>query len=155
MSVLVTKADFDVGLEYERLRQRVGNQNGAIVQFVGLVRDFFEDSDVRLLELQHYEGMTESVITEICEEAKSRWAIDEPIVIHRFGRLAPGDQIVLASVASAHREHAFAACEFIMDQLKTKATFWKRELRSDEDGDAYHWLEMKDTDRQRAERWSK
>lgn len=153
LSVSVTKSDFKIEQEYARLRELAGKRCGAIVQFVGLVRDFNEDADVRILELQHYEGMTESIIEDVCTEARSRWEIAEPLVIHRVGPLEPGDQIVLVSVASTHRDQAFSACEFIMDQLKTKATFWKRERRADNDN--YRWLEMKETDRTRAKRWTK
>jgi len=152
--VSVTQADFQLSQEYDNLRVQLGKRLGAIVQFVGLVRDFNESNDVNVLELQHYPGMTERVITEICSEAKSRWDIFEPQVIHRVGKLAPGDQIVLVSVGSAHRKDAFSACEFIMDQLKTKATFWKKEFRNNAEEEA-QWLETKTSDHSRAERWNK
>ena len=154
MSVRVTASDFDLTEEYAALRERAGKRAGAIVQFVGLVRDFNEEADVQVLELQHYQGMTESIIEEICVEACSRWDITEPLVIHRVGPLKPGDQIVLVSVASIHRDQAFSACEFIMDQLKTKATFWKREQRSDNE-DERSWLDIKESDLERAQRWEK
>ena len=162
MSVWVTETDFQLNDEYEQMRS-ASNGIGAVVQFVGLVRDFNHagdpqaSSNVATLELQHYPGMTEQVINEICTDATTRWDIVEPRVIHRVGKLTPGDQIVLVSVGSAHRANAFAACEFIMDQLKTKATFWKKELRSPENAPSQlqsEWLSMKESDKQRAERWS-
>lgn len=155
MPVLVTETDFDISQEYERSRARALSTPGAIVQFVGLVRDFNQDKNVHALELQHYAGMTESVIEDICQEAQQRWEVAEPTVIHRIGKLQPKDQIVLVSVASDHRADAFAACEFIMDQLKTKATFWKKEMRAEDAGDSETWLEMKESDRNRAARWMK
>lgn len=155
MPVLVTESDFDLAAEYRNSLDRAKDTPGALVQFVGLVRDFNQGDGVATLELQHYPGMTESVIEDICVQATQRWKIDEPTVIHRFGRLQPKDQIVLVSVTSAHRADAFAACEFIMDQLKTKATFWKKEQPNKDAKNSEHWLEMKESDRQRAQRWDK
>ena len=167
MAVRVSEADFDLAGEYQHLREKAGNGCGAIVQFVGLVRDFntlistddatqdARKANVITLELEHYAGMTESVIDAICTDAQSRWDIAEPSVIHRVGRLAPGDQIVMVSVASAHRAHAFSACEFIMDQLKTNAPFWKKERHLDANTESTTWLSMKDNDKARARRWDK
>ncbi len=152
MPVIVSESDFNIAEEYERLRASTDNTPGAIVQFVGLVRDFNQDGEVQTLELEHYAGMTEAVIGDICTQAQQRWNISEPTVIHRVGKLQPTDQIVLVAIASSHRADAFAACEFVMDQLKTNATFWKKEKRS---GHTDDWLAMKDSDRQRAQRWEK
>ena len=161
MPVLITESDFNLGEEYQKCIERSPDTPGAVVQFIGLVRDFNQDSHVEHLVLEHYPGMTESVITDICHRAMQRWHISEPTVIHRVGALKPKDQIVLVSVTSAHRADAFSACEFIMDQLKTHATFWKKEKHrtntKDSDNkdvaDSEHWLEMKESDRQRAQRW--
>ena len=153
MSVSVTESDFNLGEEYQKTLDRSPELPGAVVQFVGLVRDFNQDTEVVSLELQHYSGMTESVIEDICNDARRRWSISEPSVIHRVGKLKPRDQIVLVSVASAHRSAAFSACEFIMDQLKTKATFWKKETRRQDGKNSCRWLAMKDSDNQRAKRW--
>jgi len=149
LPVIVSESDFNIAEEYERLR---AGTPGAIVQFIGLVRDFNQGTEVQTLELQHYAGMTEAVIEDICTQAQQRWNISEPTVIHRVGKLQPTDQIVFVAVASDHRADAFSACEFVMDQLKTNATFWKKEKGSD---NTNAWLAMKDSDCQRAQRWEK
>ena len=115
---------------------------GAIASFVGLVRDV-------PMTLEHYPGMTEKALAKIAEEASARWKVLDCTVIHRYGALQPGDQIVLVAVASAHRGDAFAACEFIMDYLKTQAPFWKKEQRAG----AESWVEARASDDQAAERW--
>ena len=127
MTVRVQREDFDVGREIAQLRaaaQRVG----AVASFVGIVRDLNEASDIRTLTLEHYPGMTEKALDGIVAEAKRRWDLCDALVIHRIGELKPSDQIVLVAVTSAHRGEAFAACQFIMDYLKTRAPFWKKEL---------------------------
>ncbi|MDW5378057.1 molybdopterin synthase catalytic subunit MoaE [Halomonas sp. HP20-15] len=139
---------FDVGVEQAALvAQR--NDIGAVVCFTGLVRDFNERPDVTALTLEHYPGMTESALGEIVAEAGRRWSLNGVRLIHRIGRLEPGDPIVLVAVASAHRQAAFDACLFIMDYLKTRAPFWKKEHTADGD----YWVAERDTDRQAAERW--
>ena len=148
MPVRIQREDFDVARELERLRggdARVG----AIASFVGLVRDVNEASEVRTMTLEHYPGMTEKALTQIIEEARSRWDIVDALVIHRVGELRPGDQIVLAAVAGAHRGEAFAACEFIMDYLKTRAPFWKKEQTPAGD----RWVEARASDEEKASRW--
>jgi molybdopterin synthase catalytic subunit len=146
--VRVQEADFDVGVELAALRQ--GNrQIGAVASFVGLVRDNNDGAGVSEMNLEHYPGMTEKALGEIVEEACRRWAIIDALVIHRVGRLLPSDQIVLVAVAGAHRGEAFAACEFIMDYLKTRAPFWKREVTPS----GTHWVDARDADDQAAERW--
>jgi molybdopterin synthase catalytic subunit len=153
--VLVCTEDFDLGEEYQNLCAGLPGA-GAVVTFVGRVRDLNEGNEVATLELQHYPGMTEKLIQEILEQAKQRWLVDRVRVIHRVGQLQPTDQIVFVGVASAHRKEAFAAAEFIMDYLKTKATFWKKESRRDQDDKGKNqseWLEMKGSDIASAERW--
>src|SRR5262245_41098601 len=126
MPVRVQTEDFDVAREIERLRggdARVG----AVASFVGYVRDLNEATAVHALTLEHYPAMTEKALAQIVGEAKSRWRIHDALVVHRVGELRPGDRIVLVAVSGAHRGDAFAACEFIMDYLKTRAPFWKKE----------------------------
>lgn len=153
LEVLVSESDFDIAEQYQKLCNGLSNI-GAVVTFVGLVRDLNEDGKVSSLELQHYPGMTESLIKDILQEAQQRWNLERAIVIHRVGPLKPSDQIVYIGVASAHRKEAFAAAEFIMDYLKTKATFWKKESRKDSSGkDKARWLDMKDSDKAASDRW--
>jgi molybdopterin synthase catalytic subunit len=140
--------DFDASKEYEALRKDANNA-GAIVSFVGLVRD--TEQKLKAMVLEHYPGMTESAIEEIVDSAKQSWQIDEPRIIHRVGELKAGDQIVFVGVSSTHRGDAYQACEYIMDQLKTRATLWKKEVT--EDGEK--WLDSKSSDIERAQRWNK
>ncbi|MGB7543609.1 MAG: molybdenum cofactor biosynthesis protein MoaE, partial [Burkholderiales bacterium] len=123
MSVRVQTRDFDVGAEIAALRR--GNPKiGAVASFIGLVRDLNDGDAVSVLTLEHYPGMTEKALEKIVAEARQRWDITDVLVIHRVGELKPADQIVLVVVAGAHRGEAFAACEFIVDYLKTQAPFW-------------------------------
>ena len=124
---------------------------GASSVFLGTMRDFNEDSDVTGMELQHYPGMTEKSLSEICDQAEARWPIQKMRVIHRVGDLDIGDQIVYVGVSSAHRGAAFEACEFVMDFLKTKAPFWKKERTTE----ATRWVDSRDSDTKAAERWEK
>jgi len=140
MRISVQKEDFDLGVEVKAI---AGNPKiGAVASFVGLVRDV-------PMTLEHYPGMTERAIATIIENAVSRWQVMDCTVIHRFGALQPNDQIVLVAVASGHRGDAFAACEFIMDYLKTQAPFWKQERTAD----GARWVEAKAGDDAAAERW--
>ena len=149
MTVRVQHHDFDTGAEIARLRE--GNPRvGAVVAFVGTVRDLNEGRGVAALTLEHYPGMTEKSLDDICAQARARWRLEELVIIHRVGELQPTDQIVLVAVASAHRGEAFAACEFLMDYLKTRAAFWKKES-TPEGG---RWVEARDSDEQAASRWS-
>jgi molybdopterin synthase catalytic subunit len=144
----VQREDFDGGAEARALAR--GNPGvGALASFVGLVRDANEGSAVGAMTLEHYPGMTEKAIAAIVEEAKGRWEVIDCTVIHRVGELRPGDQIVLVAVASGHRGDAFAACEFIMDYLKTRAPFWKKEQTAEGD----RWVEARASDDRAAERW--
>ena len=148
MSVRVQTEDFDVAREIASLR--AGNAKvGAVAAFIGIVRDLNDAADVRTLTLEHYPGMTEKALGAIVTDAKRRWQIYDALVVHRVGRLAPTDQIVLVAVSSAHRGDAFAACEFIMDYLKTKAPFWKKE----ETPAGERWVEARASDDDSAARW--
>jgi len=148
--VVVQAEDFDVNAELLALRN-ASRQVGAIASFVGLVRDINEGDQVATMELEHYPGMTEKSIEKIVDEAYQRWQVLGAKVIHRVGKLEPSDQIVFVAVSSMHRGDAFAACEFIMDYLKTQAPFWKREATPEGD----RWVEQRDTDHQAAQRWHK
>jgi molybdopterin synthase catalytic subunit len=148
MSVRVHEQDFDVSVELAAMRR--GNPKiGAIASFVGVVRDINEGSSVATMTLEHYPGMTEKAITEIIDQARGRWEVLDALVIHRVGTLKPTDQIVLVIVASTHRGDAFAACEFIMDFLKTRAPFWKKEITPN----GARWVDARVTDSRAAERW--
>ena len=151
MSVIVKtqKEEFDVGKELLNLRARQQNQFGAVVSFVGLVRDSSNSKDLIALEIEHYPDMTESSIVEIVRKAENRWDILDVLVIHRVGRLYPSEEIVLVQVASPHREKAFECCEFIMDYLKTDAIFWKREITTT----GSYYVESSDSDTRRKDRW--
>ena len=150
MNVRVQAADFDVGAELAALR--AGDARvGALASFLGLVRDLNDGATVSEMTLEHYPGMTEKALEEIVAQAKGRWDIYDALVIHRVGPLKPCDQIVLVAVTSAHRGEAFAACEFIMDYLKTRAPFWKREATPD----GGRWVDARDTDDSAAARWEK
>ena len=129
MSVRVQTEDFDVSQEMLALRQK-NPKVGAVASFVGVVRDLNDGDEVSTLTLEHYPGMTERSLEEIVSEAKSRWNIYDALIIHRVGTLLPLDQIVLVLVTSAHRGESFKACEFLMDYLKTRAPFWKKEQTS-------------------------
>jgi molybdopterin synthase catalytic subunit len=148
MTVRVQEADFDVGAELAALRANDARV-GALASFLGLVRDINDGASVAGMTLEHYPGMTEKALEAIVNEAKGRWEIYEALVIHRVGPLRPCDQIVLVAVTSAHRGEAFAACEFIMDYLKTRAPFWKKE----ETPDGGRWVDARETDDSAAARW--
>lgn len=149
MAVSVQTEDFDAGLEINRL-QNARKDTGAVVSFVGLVRDLNEGDHVSQLTLEHYPGMTEKALEAIVSQAKSRWDIFDVTVIHRVGTLPATAQIVLVAVSSAHRGEAFKACEFIMDYLKTEAPFWKKERTQSGE----RWLEAKSSDDEARERWN-
>ena len=148
MTVRIQTADFVASAEIAALRR--GNPKvGAVASFIGVVRDVNEGDAVAEMTLEHYPGMTEKAIEEIIVQAKGRWDILDALVIHRVGMLKPTDQIVLVVVTGAHRGEAFAACEFIMDYLKTRAPFWKKEQA----GKGARWVEAREADDIAAERW--
>ena len=150
MTIRIQEKDFDLGAEIAALRK--GDPRvGAVVSFLGTVRDMNEGSEVQELTLEHYAGMTEKALEEILTQAKSRWDIYQALVIHRIGPLLPEDQIVLVAVTSAHRGEAFAACEFIMDYLKTAAPFWKKENTPE----GARWVDARVTDDAAMARWEK
>lgn len=146
-TIQIQTEDFDLATEYEALGKSYST--GAVVTFIGKVRDFNQGDNVSGLTLEHYPGMTEKSLAKILVEAETRWSIQGVKVIHRIGELALGDQIVFVGVASMHRGDAFQACEFIMDYLKTQAPFWKKEAT--EDGS--HWVDARETDTTAADRW--
>jgi molybdopterin synthase catalytic subunit len=148
--VRVQTEDIDVGRELDSLT-RGRKDVGAVASFVGLVRDANDGHAISAMTLEHYPGMTEKALEDICAQASARWNIQDAVVIHRVGPLLPGDRIVLVGVASGHRGEAFAACEFIMDYLKTRAPFWKRE---DTPAGA-RWVEARASDDTAADRWKK
>ena len=150
MAVRVQQADFDIGAEIAALRGADAGI-GAIASFIGLVRDANNGDAVTGMTLEHYPGMTERALAGIVAEAKKRWDIADALVIHRVGELKPLDQIVLVVVTGAHRGAAFAACEFIMDYLKTQAPFWKKEQTAQ----GARWVEARSDDELAAERWNK
>ena len=148
MTVRIQHEDFHIGAEIAAMRR--GNPAiGAIASFVGVVRDVNEGDAVSAMTLEHYPGMTEKSIGDIVAQARERWKVLDALVVHRVGVLKPTDQIVLVIVASAHRGDAFAACEFIMDFLKTRAPFWKKEQTRE----GARWVDARITDDLAAERW--
>ena len=149
--VRITQESFDVGEEYKALCDSV-SKSGAVVFFVGLVRDFYDDVDgeqITHLELHHYQGMTERLCDDIIEQAQEHYPFEEARVIHRVGKIEASEQIVMVAVASQHRENAFKAAQFIMDYLKTKATFWKKEVG----GRGEQWVGQRDKDLTALNRW--
>ena len=150
-SVRVQEKDFSLRDEWKACRERLGGKAGAVVSFIGLVRELSETGNVSSLYLEHYPGMTEASIEQIVEKAQKRWALLDVVVIHRVGELKPEDQIVLVIVASPHRADAFTACEFVMDLLKTEAVFWKKETGDEESV----WIEASADDAYRSDRWRK
>ena len=149
MTVRVQPGDFDVGVEMAAMR-RCNPKIGAIASFVGVVRDLNEGADVAEMTLEHYPGMTEKALEKMVAEASARWVIYDALVVHRVGTLKPSDQIVLVVVASAHRGEAFQACEFLMDYLKTRAPFWKKEKTPE----GVRWVDARTADDAAADRWS-
>ena len=147
--IRVQADDFDLAAEVNALTKDK-TDIGAVVTFIGLVRDFGEDAGVRAMTLEHYPGMTEKALQEIDDEANKRWPLTGSLIVHRYGRLELGDQIVLVITCSAHRQAAFEAAEFLVDWLKTKAPFWKLE----ESRHGEQWVEARSSDDDAADRWS-
>lgn len=155
MAIRVQQEDFDVGAEIAALTQG-RTEIGGVAVFIGLVRDFVSDGEdpratpIRGMTLEHYPGMTEKMLAEIEAEANRRWPLQSSLIVHRYGRLEPGDRIVLVVTASAHRQAALEACHFLIDWLKTKAPFWKLEETAGGEG---RWVEARATDDAAAARW--
>jgi molybdopterin synthase catalytic subunit len=146
--VRVQLEDFELGAEIARLR--AGQRDvGAVAAFLGTVRDINDDSRISALELEHYPGMTERALEEIEAKARARWPLNGVLIIHRVGPLRPEDQIVLVAVTSRHRHAAFEACEYIMDHLKTRAPFWKKE----DTPEGPRWVDARESDFDAAARW--
>jgi len=147
--IRIQEHDFDPGLEISKLTD--GNLAiGGVCSFVGLVRDFAGDRTLFGMTIEHYPGMTQKQLQSIKDEACARWPLDGLVIIHRIGKLRAGDRIVFVAAASTHRGAAFEACNFVMDWLKTKAPFWKKEIGQDGD----HWVAAKDADEDRAKLWT-
>ncbi|WP_170402950.1 molybdenum cofactor biosynthesis protein MoaE [Ruegeria arenilitoris] len=147
MRIAVQEEAFDLGAEANAFA--AGNAaNGAIVTFTGVVRDL-ASGDLDVMEIEHYPGMTERALTEIAEEAQSRWSLGDVLVIHRHGRLAPGDRIMMVATAAPHRKDAFEAAEYLMDYLKSRAPFWKKEITKTGE----EWVAAKDEDEDALTRW--
>ena len=149
MTVKVQAEDFDLSTEVDALR-RAHPEAGALACFIGVVRDLNQGVAVAQMELEHYPGMTEKALQAIVEQAQARWPLADALVIHRYGKLAPTDQIVLVAVATAHRGDAFAACEFIMDYLKNEAPFWKKEVTAAGE----RWVDAREMDRRALDKWN-
>ncbi|MCA3244871.1 MAG: molybdenum cofactor biosynthesis protein MoaE [Azospirillum sp.] len=150
MAVRVQREDFDVGAELAALT-RGRTDIGALTTFVGLVRDMAGDAKIGGMTLEHYPGMTEKELARVEAEANARWPLSASLIVHRYGRLEPGDRIVLCAAASPHREASFEACHFLIDWLKTRAPFWKLE----ETDAGPQWVAAKEADDAAAARWSK
>ena len=148
MTVRVQTEDFDLSTEIAQLRMHT-RKVGAVVTFIGTVRDLNEGEYVAEMELEHYPGMTEKALQDIIDQAKSRWNIFDALVIHRVGPMKPLDQIVLVAVTSAHRGEAFDACEFIIDYLKTQAPFWKKEQTPS----GARWVDARESDDEAMAKW--
>ena len=146
--IRVQREDFDVGAEMVAMS---GNNIGALASFTGLVRGSDGDADICAMILEHYPGMTEKKLAEIEAEARERWPLEDCLVIHRYGRLEPGERIVLVITASSHRQAALESCAFLIDWLKTSAPFWKLEERG---ADGEEWVEARSSDDKAAEKWA-
>jgi molybdopterin synthase catalytic subunit len=147
--IVVQEKPFDVGAELTRMKRGRTDTGGTAV-FVGSVRDFSEGAEISEMMLEHYPGMTEKALAEIEEEARARWPLQDALIIHRYGTLLAGDDIVLVITCSAHRDAAFEACQFLMDWLKTKAPFWKLETGAG----GPRWVDSKQSDEQKTDRWN-
>lgn len=147
--IRVQTEDFDVGAEMQLFRQTCAGRAGAITTFVGLMRDYHHEQSVSRMELEYYPGMTEKAFKQLEAEALKRWELQQILIIHRVGVLKPADQIVLVMVASAHRKAAFEACEYLIDQLKTRVPLWKKETRED----GAHWVDARGADQVQADNW--
>jgi molybdopterin synthase catalytic subunit len=150
MKIAIQIEDFDVSTELDLLRKGLPGIGG-INLFVGTVRDSHLGDEVATMELEHYPGMTEKSLQDIVEQAKERWDVLNATIIHRVGKLFPMDQIVLVAVASTHRGDAYAACEFMMDYLKTSAPFWKKEHTPA----GSRWVDARTSDEERLKKWTK
>ena len=148
MTIRVQSQDFDAGAEIAKVSATNTNVGG-VCSFIGVVRESADT--ISAMTLEHYPGMTEKLLAKIEAEAQERWPLEDSLIIHRYGRMEPGEQIVLVVTASAHRKAAFEACEFLIDWLKTKAPFWK----SEETADGTKWVEAKASDDQAADKWGK
>jgi len=150
--IRLQEAPFDVGVELAALT-RGRSDIGAVASFQGLVRDVAGDQTITAMTLEHYPGMTERKLAEIEAEANARWPLQASLIVHRYGRMLPGEPIVLVATASPHRSAALEACAFLIDWLKTEAPFWKLEETRDDAGAGARWVEARETDERAAARW--
>jgi molybdopterin synthase catalytic subunit len=148
LEIKIQRSDFDVNVELKRLTQK-SNRVGAVIAFLGLVRDLSKNKNLKFMDLEHYPEMSEKALKAICLQAASRWHLDGVSIIHRVGRLKPGENIVLVLTSSAHRRDAFNASEFIMDFLKSQAPFWKKETTIT----GSNWVNENSSDQQKLTRW--
>lgn len=148
--VIVQTENFNSAELTAGLHERTATQAGALVTFTGYVRDYASQKETRSLFLEHYPGMCEREIGDICQQAQTQWNTAEPVVVHRVGEMHNGEQIVFVGVASAHRGDAFRACEFIIDALKTRAPFWKRETLAN---GAQFWVQQRESDARKTQEW--
>lgn len=148
MRILVQEAPFELGAESDAFAAGVAGA-GAVVTFTGVVRDA-DQGGLQAMEIEHYPGMTEKALTAIAEEACKRWSLADALVIHRHGRLAPGERVMMVATAARHRKDAFEAAEYLMDYLKSRAPFWKKEILS---GGGADWVAAKDADEDALKRW--
>ncbi|MEE2662041.1 MAG: molybdenum cofactor biosynthesis protein MoaE [Pseudomonadota bacterium] len=146
--IRVQKEDFDIGIELSKVLKS-NTEIGGISSFVGIVREYFGDDQIKTMTLEHYPGMTEKTLHDLEIKARNRWDIKDVLIVHRYGTLEPGDQIVLVVTASSHREDALESCQFLIDWLKTDAPFWKLENRKS----GLHWVSARTTDTDAASRW--
>jgi len=147
--IRIQQENFDIGAELEAL-VKTNHKVGGLCSFVGLVRDMADDETIGAMTLEHYPAMTVKALEKIEAEANQRWPLEASLIIHRYGRLAPGDRIVLVATASAHRKDAFESCEFLIDWLKTEAPFWKLE----ESKAGSRWVAARESDDQASQRWT-
>jgi len=147
MDIRVQSAPFDYGQECAKFAQNAAN-SGAIVTFCGIVRDH-DDGTLTSMDIEHYPGMTERALGRIADDANRRWSLNQCLIIHRYGPLRPGDQIMMVATASRHRSDAFAAADFLMDYLKSRAPFWKKEVTRT----GSEWVAAKDVDEDALKRW--
>jgi molybdopterin synthase catalytic subunit len=147
MRIVVQDASFDPGVELNRFAAGSADA-GAIVTFTGVVRDL-EAGNLEVMQIEHYSGMTDAALTKIAAQAQERWSLGDVLVIHRYGRLAPGDQIMMVATAARHRKAAFEAADYLMDYLKSRAPFWKKEITKDGE----EWVAAKDEDETALTRW--
>jgi molybdopterin synthase catalytic subunit len=155
MDIRVQAAPFDVCQEFETVKTRVGPRAGAIVTFTGLMREMSADRPLQSMTLEHYPAMTLRELERIGQEAQERWHLEDLTLIHRYGTLTPGEEIVLVITAAQHRQAAFEAASYLMDFLKVRAPFWKKETPASQEESEGHWVDARESDDEAVTRWRK